>query len=95
MNSEKEMATHSSILAWRIPGLEEPGGLPSMGSHRLGHDWSNLAAAAAENELTHAINDMEKVSKQSDNEHFNLCEYMYNIRLKQRNSKLEAQCPGI
>ena len=35
---EKEMATHSSILAWRIPGAEEPGGLPSMGSHRVGHD---------------------------------------------------------
>ena len=44
---EKEMATHSSILAWRIPGTGEPGGLPSMGSHRVGHDWSNLAAAAA------------------------------------------------
>ena len=41
------MATHSSVLAWRIPGMEEPGGLPSMGSHRVGHDWSNLAAAAA------------------------------------------------
>ena len=40
------MATHSSILAWRIPGTAEPGGLPSMGSHRVGHDWSNLAAAA-------------------------------------------------
>ena len=41
------MATHSSVLAWRIPGTGEPGGLPSMGSHRVGHDWSNLAAAAA------------------------------------------------
>ena len=40
------MATHASILAWRIPGTEEPGGLPSMGSHRVGHDRSNLAAAA-------------------------------------------------
>ena len=40
---EKEMATHSSVLAWRIPGTAEPGGLPSMGSHRVGHDWSNLA----------------------------------------------------
>ena len=39
---EKEMATHSSILAWRIPGTGEPGGLPSMGSHRVGHDWSDL-----------------------------------------------------
>ena len=42
---EKEMATHSSVLAWRIPGTGEPGGLPSMVSHRVGHDWSNLAAA--------------------------------------------------
>ena len=41
------MATHSSILARRIPGTGEPGGLPSMGSHRVGHDWSDLAAAAA------------------------------------------------
>ena len=40
------MATHSSTLAWRIPGMGEPGGLPSMGSHRVGHDWSDLAAAA-------------------------------------------------
>ena len=38
------MATHSSVLAWRIPGTGEPGGLPSMGSHRVGHDWSDLAA---------------------------------------------------
>ena len=44
---EEEMATHSSILAWRIPGTEEPSGLPSMGSHRVGHDWSDLAAVAA------------------------------------------------
>ena len=43
---EKEMATHPSVLAWRIPGMEEPGGLPSMGWHRVGHDWSDLAAAA-------------------------------------------------
>ena len=42
---EKELATHSSVLAWRIPGTGEPGGLPSMGSHRVWHDWSNLASA--------------------------------------------------
>ena len=36
--SEKEMVTHSGVLAWRIPGTGEPGGLPSMGSHRVGHD---------------------------------------------------------
>ena len=44
---EKEMATHSSVLAWRIPETEEPGGLLSMGSHRVGHDRSDLAAVAA------------------------------------------------
>ena len=44
--SEKEMATHSSVLVWRIPGKGEPGGLPSVGLHRVGHDGSNLAAAA-------------------------------------------------
>ena len=44
---EKEMATHSSVLAWRIPGMREPGGLPSMGSHRVRHDRSDLAAVAA------------------------------------------------
>ena len=44
---EKEMAAHSSVLAWRIPGTVEPGGLPSVGSHRVRHDWSDLAAAAA------------------------------------------------
>ena len=39
--------THSSVLAWRIPGTGEPGGLPSMGSHRVGHDWSDLAASSS------------------------------------------------
>ena len=43
---EKEIATHSDVLAWRIPGTEEPGRLPSLGLHRVGHDWSDLAAAA-------------------------------------------------
>ena len=43
----KEMATHSSVLAWKIPGTGGPHGLPSMGSHRVGHNWSDLAAAAA------------------------------------------------
>ena len=45
--SEKEMATHSSVLTWRIPGTGEPGGLLSLGSHRVRHDWSDWAAAAA------------------------------------------------
>ena len=44
---EKEITTHSSVLAWRIPGTREPGGRPSMGSHRVGHDWSDLAASSS------------------------------------------------
>ena len=44
---EKEMATHSSVLAWTIPGMGEPGGLPFIGLHRVGHDWSDSAAAAS------------------------------------------------
>ena len=62
---EKEMATHSSVLAWRIPGTAGPGGLPSMGSHRAGHDWSNLAAAAGklhQKELMLLAFDMRKWS---------------------------------
>ena len=47
---EKEMATDSSVLAWRIPGTGEPGGLPSMGSHRVRQDWSDLAAAGYGNQ---------------------------------------------
>ena len=43
---EKEMATHSNVFAWRIPGMGVPGGWPSMGSHRVRHNWSDLAAAA-------------------------------------------------
>ena len=50
---EKEMATHSSVLAWRIPGTGESGGLLSMGLHRVGHDWCDLAAAAAAATLTY------------------------------------------
>ena len=44
---EKEMATHSSVLAWRIPGTGDPGGLLSMGSHKVGHNWSDLGVAVA------------------------------------------------
>ena len=53
------MATHSSVLAWRIPGTGEPGGLPSMGSHRVGHDHSDLAAAAAV-EFLHIVSFFKK-----------------------------------
>ena len=47
------MATHASVLAWRIPGTGEPGGQPSMGSHRVGHDRSDLAAAVAATTICH------------------------------------------
>ena len=47
MLAEKAMASHSSTLAWKVPWMEEPGGLQSMGSQRVGHDWSDLAAVAA------------------------------------------------
>ena len=57
---QKAMATHSSVLAWQIPGMGESGGLPSMGSHRVGHDWSDLAAAAAvENKVHDKYNVLE------------------------------------
>ena len=54
---EKEMATYSSVLAWRIPGMGEPGGLPSMGLHRVRHDSSNLAAAESESESHSVMSD--------------------------------------
>ena len=57
---EKEMATHSSVLAWRIPGTGEPGGLPSLGSHRVGHGWSNLAVAATKQLSMHARTEVPK-----------------------------------
>jgi len=59
---EKEMATHSSVLAWRIPGMGEPGGLPSMGSRRVGHDWSDLAAAAAADQEVNALTKRENAA---------------------------------
>ena len=56
---EKAMATHSSVLAWRIPGSGEPGGLQSVGLHRVGHNWSNLAVVAAQRE-----NSFERIYKE-------------------------------
>ena len=60
---EKEMATHSSVLAWRIPGMGEPGGLPSMRLHRIRHDWSDLAAAAAGGD---SINETNKQTNKTE-----------------------------
>ena len=66
------MATHSSVLAWRIPGTGEPEGLPSMGSHRVGHNWSDLAAA-----VVHVLNVMDINFKIV---YFILCEiHLYSI----------------
>ena len=62
---EKEMATQSSVLAWRIPGTGEPRELPSMGSHRVRHNWSNLAAAA------HARRVMLKILQARLQQHMN------------------------
>ena len=67
---EKEMATHSSVLAWRIPGTGEPGGLSSMGLHRVGHDWSDLAVAASyitlsPSPLPFLLSDHDKISELS------------------------------
>ena len=59
---EKEMATHSSVLAWRIPGTGESGGLPSTGSHRVGHNWSDLAAAAGSCVKSHKIKALSQES---------------------------------
>ena len=56
------MATHSSVLAWRIPGTGEPGGLLSMGSHRVGHDWSDLAAAVVAAEIDFGHHDPMGIS---------------------------------
>ena len=60
---EKEMATHSNVLVWRIPGMGEPGGLPSMGLHRVGHDWSDLAAAACIRHCVGSDRDRNKKGK--------------------------------
>ena len=69
------MATHSSVLAWRIPGTGEPGGLPSMGSHRVGHDRSDLAAVilATFRVLSRHVWLVATVLDEADLEHFYHC----------------------
>ena len=61
----KEMATHSSTLAWRIPGMGEPGWLPFMGLQRVGHDWSDLAAAAKKDKKMEHIKEMIESKRES------------------------------
>ena len=65
------MATHSNFLAWRIPGTGEPGGLLSMGSHRVGHDWSDLAAAAAAAKKAEIGSEKQKIEGQTINSKIN------------------------
>ena len=71
---EKEMTTHSRVPAWRIPGTGEPGGLPSMGLHRVRHDWSDIAvaAAAAEGEKNSIITMYLNLPQVQ-----NLCDYIH------------------
>ena len=64
---EKEMATHSSVLAWRIPGMGEPCGLLSMGSHRVVHNWSDLAAAVAKCRLKKKKHRKSPPNRQAEN----------------------------
>ena len=76
---EKEMATHSTVLAWRIPGMREPGGLPSMGLHRVGHDWSDLAAAASKWLLNIQYLDLKK---ERDSSHLQSTEAQYSSTIR-------------
>ena len=79
---EKEMATRSSVLAWRIPGTGEPGELLSMGSHRVGHDWSDLAAVATYNLRSQKRNDRIKPKTEES-----LIKNIHQWNRKQRNRK--------
>ena len=82
---EKEMATHSSVLAWRIPGTGEPGGLLSMGSHRVGPDCSDLAAAAAAEIVI-----LREVSH-SEKEKYHEIPYMWNLKRNDTNELIKQK----
>ena len=73
------MATHSSILAWRILGTEEPGGLPSMGSHRVGHNWSDLAAAAAVSWLLPCETHIRLLTHKTIRKDIEFCQFFFCI----------------
>ena len=74
---EKEMATQSGIVTWRIPGTVEPGGLLSMGSHRVGHDWSNLAAATPYWEISSSSPSLTKAMSWKSLNHIFLCSLLF------------------
>ena len=75
------MATHSSVLAWRIPGTGEPGGLPSMGSHRVGHHWSNAAAAATYRQKMHYLFLIKTQMKQNTKSRDELLCHLQNLHV--------------
>ena len=85
---EKEMAAHSSVLAWRIPGTGEPGELPSMGSHRVRHDWSDLAAAAIEERKEVTFYDYCKHSNTEKNCEKHQCFQRYSKRKRKKTERL-------
>ena len=84
---EEEMATHSSVLAWRIPGTAGPGELPSTGLHRVGHDWSDTAAAAADYDLFVAKFrlKLKKVGKTTRPFRYDLNQLPYDYKMEVRN----------
>ena len=90
---EKEMATHSSVLAWRIPETGEPGGLPSMGSHQVGHDWSDLAAAAAFNKDIYRICEKKNTNHQNSTTppkfNYNTCKELNGYFTKEETCKAQ------
>ena len=85
------MATHSSVLAWRIPGTGEPGGLPSMGSHRVGHDGSDLAAAAAAASWFGHFNSLKMSSKGREKKENTVLAYSFTdtVQLFKKNPHLK------
>ena len=87
----KEMVTHSSALAWRIPGTVEPDGLLSMGSHRVGHDWSHLAAAAAAAEDTSNAQNSPSQTSAIHEPRTSRCSSWFQKR--QRNQRSNCQHP--
>ena len=89
---EKEMATHSSIPAWRIPGTGEPGGLASMGLHRVGHDWSDLAAEGA---LQIAEKRREAKGKGEKERYIHLNSEFQRLERRDKKAFLSDQCKEI
>ena len=98
---EKEMATHSSVLAWRIPGMGELGGLPSVGSHRDRHDWSDLAVAVSETDdiqtlwSSHFLLESAPWRKYCVYEHKEIYSSSTVVFLETTRDRKQAKCPSI